>query len=75
MTYSIVAYDKKTKQIGVGVETHQPAVGGRCALGAGGRGGSSHAIADQYRFWSRGARNALCRYGRRKGAGRVGGQR
>ncbi len=27
MTYSIVAFDKKTKQFGVGVQTHQPAVG------------------------------------------------
>ncbi len=27
MTYSIVAYDKKTKQFGIGVQTHQPAVG------------------------------------------------
>ena len=27
MTYSIVAFDKKTKHIGVGVQTHQPAVG------------------------------------------------
>ena len=27
MTYSIVAYDKKTMQFGVGVQTHQPAVG------------------------------------------------
>jgi uncharacterized Ntn-hydrolase superfamily protein len=27
MTYSIVAYDKKTKQFGVGVQTHQPSVG------------------------------------------------
>lgn len=27
MTYSIVAYDPETKQFGVGVQTHQPAVG------------------------------------------------
>ncbi len=27
MTYSIVAYDKKSKQFGVGVQTHQPSVG------------------------------------------------
>ncbi len=27
MTYSIVAFDKKYKQFGVGVQTHQPAVG------------------------------------------------